>query len=201
MRRILLSISTVLLALSLVACFGPEKIPPQSTYTIKPLKPGTTRVNSYAQSTLLVSDPVASPGYKSADMRYMMTPYKLQSFSQNKWVSPPAEMLLPNIVQALANTGRFKAVVTTPFSGLTNYNLQTDILEFEQNFMHPQSRFVLSMQADLVNSKTNKLVASRRFRIVEPATQNTPFGGVMAANRAVAKANAQLARFVVSNLR
>lgn len=184
------------LAFVLTACLGPQDIPNESTYTIKSLKPSVNHARAKTNMTLLVSDPIAAPGYDSSHMRYMITPYKLQSYSKNKWVAPPANMLLPVFVQSLLNTGYFKAVVTTPFSGLTDYNLQTDVLEFEQNFMRPQSRFIVTVQADLVNSKTNTIQASRRFSAIVPAQQNDPYGGVMAANQAAAQVSSQIAQFV-----
>ena len=196
MTRLYQLVTTLGLALVLTACLGPQDVPNESTYTIKSLKPSVNHRSARTSMTLLVSEPVAAPGYDSSKMRYMITPYKLQSFSKNKWVAPPANMLLPVFVQSLLKSGYFKAVVTSPFSGLTDYNLQTDVLEFEQNFMRPQSRFVVTVQADLVNSHTNKIQASRRFSSIVPAQQNDPYGGVMAANQAVAQVSSQIAQFV-----
>lgn len=187
-------------AVSLSGCFKPVEVPPESTYTIKSLKPSVNHSRSQTRKTLLVSDPIAAAGYDNYKMRYMMTPYKLQSFSRNRWVAPPAQMLMPIMVQAISNLGYFRAVVTSPFAGLSDYNLQTDVLEFEQNFMRPQSRFVVTMQADLVNSHNNSIVASRRFHATVTAQQNNPYGGVLAANQAVAQVTQQIAAFVRSNV-
>jgi cholesterol transport system auxiliary component len=110
-------------------------------------------------------------------------------------VATPAEMFLRVLSESVQNLGYFKAVVTPPFSGLTDYDLETTILEFEQNFMRPQSRFIFVLQADLVNSKTNRIVASKRFKSVVPAKMNNAFGGVLAANQAAAEVAQQVARF------
>ncbi len=201
MRKVIYGVTLIAVSLVLTSCLKPLDVPDVSTYTIKTLKPHINNRRSKTQMTLLVSDPVASPGYRSDNMRYMITPYRLEKFSKNTWVATPASMMLPVFVQAINNTGYFKAVVTSPFSGLTDYNLQTDILEFEQNFMLPQSRFIMIVQADLVNSKTNKIQASKRFSAIVPTQQNDPYGGVMAANQAAQKITRQLARFVVQNSR
>ncbi|MDF1655506.1 MAG: ABC-type transport auxiliary lipoprotein family protein [Coxiellaceae bacterium] len=201
LKRTIFSVLAVLMSLSLVSCLKPLNVPNEANYTIKALKPKVNTRRPRTNLTLLVSDPVASPGYRSDNMRYMITPYRLEKFSKNKWIGTPANMMLPVFVQGISSAGYFKAVVTSPFSGLTDYNLQTDILEFEQNFMLPQSRFIMTVQADLVNSKTNKIQASRRFSAVVTAQQNDPFGGVMAANQAAAKINRQLTQFVMRNAR
>ncbi|MDF1759508.1 MAG: ABC-type transport auxiliary lipoprotein family protein [Coxiellaceae bacterium] len=201
MKKILFIVVAVLMSLSLVSCLKPLDVPNEASYTIKTLKPRINNRLPRTNLTLLVSDPVAAPGYRSDYMRYMITPYRLEKFSKNRWVGTPANMMLPSFVQSLSNARYFKAVVTSPFSGLTDYNLQTDILEFEQNFMLPQSRFVMTIQADLVNSKTNKIQASKRFSTTVTAQQNDPYGGVLAANQAAAKINRQLTQFVMRNAR
>ncbi len=201
MRNSLRIVSLAILAMCLCGCLSPADVPTESTYMIKSLKPMTHHANRRSTTTILVSDPVANPGYQTANMLYMMTPYKLQTFSKNRWVASPSAMLLPNIVQALNNLGRFKAVVTTPFAGVTDYNLQTNLLEFEQNFMRPDSRFIIRLQASLVSSQTNKIIASRRFNIIVKAQANTPYGGVLAANKAVSQLMKQIGRFVYASTR
>lgn len=201
MKYVLTSVVLAVSSLALSGCFKPVDVPPESTYTIKSLKPSVNYKRGQTRKTLLVSDPIAAAGYDTSKMQYMITPYKLQSFSKNKWVAPPAQMLMPIMVQAISNLGYFKAVVTSPFAGLSDYNLQTDVLEFEQNFMRPQSRFVVTIQADLVNSRNNTIVASRRFHAAVTAQQNNPYGGVLAANQAVAKVTQEVARFVSRNAR
>jgi cholesterol transport system auxiliary component len=181
----------------LSACsLSPVKIPPMAKFTLSPsvvLKPAGRQSNK----TLLVSTPVASAGYNTKQMQYMMTPYQLQAFAHNQWVAPPAQMLTPIFAAAIRSQKFYKAVVEPPFSGLTDYNLQTQLMSFDQNFMQPVSRFVMVVQASLVNNATNRVVASRRFKVVMPAPGNNPYAGVLAANKAVAKLSRALSRFAL----
>jgi cholesterol transport system auxiliary component len=184
----------LLSSIFLVAC-GPLSMPPVTTYTLTNLHHSHAPLYSTTHLTLLVSNPVASPGYQSAAMIYMVTPYELKSFADNRWVASPAQMLLPILVQAVRKTGYFAAVVSPPFAGITNYHLDTQVLKLQQEFLLPNSVVRLSVQASLVSNYTSRVVASRLFEITVPTQTNNPYGGVLAANQAAAVITHRIAEF------
>jgi cholesterol transport system auxiliary component len=193
-------LSIVLIGFLLSACsLSPVKTPTIASYTLSPTLTNPAQAE-HSKNTLLVSTPIASAGFTMKQMKYVLTPYRLQSFVLNQWVAPPADMLTPIFTNAIRRTHFFKAVVEPPFSGLTNYNLQTHLLSFTQNFMQPKSRFEMTVQANLVNSKTNQVVASKTFSSIVTAPENNPYSGVLAANKAVSKISIALARFVLSEI-
>jgi cholesterol transport system auxiliary component len=181
--------------------FSPVKSPQKNIYTLGQVNQVKSTRYSKTGKSLLVSMPIANPGYTSDKMKYIQTPYRIESFGLNRWVAPPVNMLAPIMAQAVRQTHYFKAVVEPPFSGLTDYDLQTQLVSFEQNFQQPVSRFVLIMQASLINSKTNRVMASRQFDAIIPAPGNNPFSGVLAANKAVAKVSQKIAQFVRVSIR
>lgn len=177
-----------------VAC-GPIATAPVSSYTLTSLQTAHTPARTITHLSLLVSTPVASPGYQTSAMIYMITPYELKSFADNRWVAPPGQMLLPLFVQSIRNTGYFSAVVSPPFSGLTRYHLDTQLLKLQQEFLLPTSVVRFSVQASLVSSRTSLVVASRLFEVVVPTQTNNPYGGVLAANQAAAIVSDRIAKF------
>jgi cholesterol transport system auxiliary component len=58
----------------------------------------------------------------------------------------------------------------------------------------------LKMHVQLINATNNRSVGSKDISIVEVAPQNTPYGGVVAANRATAKALAAIAQVCLHKL-
>jgi cholesterol transport system auxiliary component len=189
-RLLLILLSSLFLA----AC-GPVATPPVSSYTLTNLQTAHAPAHTVTHSSLLVSNPVASPGYQTAAMIYMITPYELKAFANNRWVAPPAQMLLPLLVQAVRNTGYFSAVVSPPFAGITDYHLDTQLLKLQQEFLLPNSVVRLSVQASLISSHTSQVVASRLFEVVVVAQTNNPYGGVLAANQAAAIISNRIAKF------
>lgn len=192
-------------ALLLASAFGllmgcsPVKLPNVSSYELSNLKAVKSSNRSRTQITLSVNAPTAAPGYQSAAMIYMITPYQLSSFTLHKWVAPPAQMMLPIIVMTLRSKGYYKAVVSGVAPSLTQYNLDLQLIKLQQEFLQPKSRIRMVMQATLFNNLTNKVVASRRFTQVVPANTNTPYGGVLAANRVANTVAQQIARFCIRN--
>jgi cholesterol transport system auxiliary component len=179
----------------------PVKMPQQSLYAISNGHFSAGIKRSKTQDTLLVSFPAASSGYQTASMVYVQTPYQLNSFANNRWVASPATMIMPLIAQQIRDTAYFKAVVTPPFSGVTNYRLDTQLLALQQEFMRPTSFVRLKMQVTLVSNRTGRVVSSRRFQVMVSAPGNNPYSGVLAANKASNIMSQRVARFVVQSIR
>ncbi len=194
----------VLMSLSvlLTGCgfLSPAKVPLLHTYTLNSVTPTALALYHRSPKTLLVSLPIPNPGYASYAMIYEPLPFDLRSYANNQWAAPPAQMLMPVIAQAITNQGYFNSVVTTPFSGVTNYLLESRLVALQQNFLQPISREQLVLQETLVNNTTNKVIASRQFSSDIPAPRNDPYSGVVAANQAAQIVTQQIARWVIQRV-
>lgn len=174
-----------------------KTVTPQKLNNI--IKPSTTTVTrKHTEQTMLITKPSTSPGYKSSQMIYVHQnkPYQLYAFTKNRWVAPPSQMLLPLLVQSVMNTGVFHAVVASPFSGVSDRRLDTQILVFQQELSEDINQFDIIMQATLIDNRSNKIIATRRFRSKVKAVENTPYAGTIAANLAVKNVLERIALFV-----
>jgi len=199
-NKYLQCVVTFIVAIQLVGC-GPVKMPNVATYTISSLHDIAVPARSRTSRSIVVAMPEAAPGYGSSKMLYVNIPYKLKAFTRHAWVAPPAEMLLPLLAQRLRAKGYFKAVLTPPFVGQADYRLETQLLVLQQEFLEPDSELHMVLQVTLSNATNGKVLASRRFAMMEKASENNPYGGVMAANRVAARLTQQIANFVVANAR
>jgi cholesterol transport system auxiliary component len=145
--------------------------------------------------TMMVALPEVTPVYSTSDMVYTSQPYQISYFAKSNWIETPAHMLQPLIVQTLQNTRAFHAVGSSAAMGHVNFIVNTQLLRFEQDFTKPQSVFRLALRVQLLDATQNQIIATRDIAVVEPAPQNTPYGGVVAANRATAKALHAIAQF------
>src|SRR5687768_1070029 len=106
------------LCLLLSGCtLSPMNVEPAIKYTISDW-PKRAVISTHTQSdnTLLITTPIASPGYDSSQMLYVLIPYQLRTFANHRWIAPPAELLLPLITNHIRAKNYFHAVVDTPFS-------------------------------------------------------------------------------------
>ena len=73
--------------------------------------------------------------------------------------------------------------------------LDTEILGLQHEFLSAPSRVRFTLRASLVESVTRRVIASREFEAAVPAASEDPYGGVVAANRAVQTVLENLAAF------
>lgn len=118
-------------------------------------------------------------------MAYVPRAQELDYYARNQWVSAPARMLEPLLVQALAQHGGFRAVVTASTGVPADLRLETQILRLQQEFTVRPSRVRFTLRAWLLDGRTRQILATRVFEAVAPAPGNDPYSGVQAANRAV----------------
>lgn len=171
--------------------------PAVSTYVVNSM-PVVAKQASH-RSTIYVAVPTALPMYNSTDMAYTQHPYQVAYFAKSSWIATPAQMLQPLMVQTLQNTGRFASVSSLYGSGQFDYLLQTQILQFEQDYLSGHNVFHLRVRAQLIRSATSQVVGSKDFIIDVPAPQDTPYGGVYAANTATRDMLAELSAFTLKH--
>lgn len=190
---------SIIAVLLLVAC-SPVKVKPTNEYILARFS--TKKVSKQpSRLTVLVSNTKANDGYQQDDMLYVKKPYQLEAFAKNRWVAPPAKMLNDLLIESLQNANYFHAVVSPPFVGESDYQINTYLLALEQNFLKRPSFITLSIKADIINTKTDKVVASHRFHVNQQAQSDTPYGGVIAANMASKKIMTRIVSFLVNAAR
>jgi cholesterol transport system auxiliary component len=199
MKTCLTWLASIFLLVLLSSC-GPVKAPAIANYTLAEIHPHTGSVHGKTPYVLLVTMPMATSGYDTSKMVYVIDPYQLRSFALNQWVAPPAQLLMPIFAQKLRETGYFKVVVTTPFVGVSQFRLDTQLLVLQQEFTGVSSHVRLVVQASVMNCASNQVVANRRFQALVDAPQNNPYGGVLAANLAADQVSGQIAAFVIRSV-
>lgn len=149
-----------------------------------------------ACATLLVISPLAAPGYDTAQMAYVEQNHQLDYFATHRWADTPARMLSPLIARALEASGLFKAVVESPSPVDAQLRLQSKVLALRQIFTPDESAEQVSLKVDLFDLTQSRLLASRVFSVIVPTTTRNPYGGVVAANRAIDRVFKQMIAFL-----
>jgi cholesterol transport system auxiliary component len=135
---------------------------------------------------LLVSPPQAEPGFETQRMVYVKRPYELEYFSVNQWADSPVRMLTPLMVQVLNQSGPWRTVIPLPSSISGDYRLDVFGFLLQQEFLQQPSRVRITARLQLVGLKESTILGVRAFEVVENAPCENAYGGVQAANRAVA---------------
>ena len=169
----------------------PTATPPPSLYSldngrIESRAPGASPAPaSQAAPTLIVNPPHAATGFDSQRIIYVRKAHQLEYFAHSEWVDTPARMIAPLIVAAIQNRGMFRAVVLTPSAAAGDLRLDTEIMRLQHDFGSQPSRVQFTLRAYIVDNATRRVLAWREFDETVAATSEDPYGGVVAANRAL----------------
>ena len=187
--------SAAALAFALAGCtvLGLARTEAPILFTLEAASDGAPQRGAAAQA-ILVAAPVARPGYDGARMAYVTRAFEVQFFARHEWVAPPGQMLAPLLVEALERGGRFRAV-QSPADVAPAFRLETEIIALQQEFTLQPSQTRFALRAELVDVAERRVVAAEEFEAVEPAPSDGPYGGVVAANHAVARVLGDLAKW------
>lgn len=186
---------------ALFACSAlqPSSTPPTEFYSLDNTAPKMTTATAALLATaptLIINPPHAAAGFDGPHIIYVREPHKLNYFAHSQWVDPPARMLAPLLVAAIEKTGSFRAVVLMPGAASGDLRLDTEIIRLQHEFQTSPSRVRFTLRATLVDGKTRRVLAWREFEASAPASSEDPYGGVIAANRAVQTVLESLSQFL-----
>lgn len=148
-----------------------------------------------------VTQPDAVANYKTSQMLYTKKPFQIEPFAKNAWKNPPADMLYPLLLDSLQKTHVFRAVTSTSFAEEVDYRLDTQLLSLVQDFTKKPSQLQFSAKVVLVRLSDNRVMGSKIIELQIPCPTDTPYGGVLAANRATQEFTAMVIDFVMAGMR
>lgn len=177
---------------------SPVKTTPEAGYVINAAPCNVTQSKRHS-GVMLVMMPDTSSAYNTSRMAFTVRQYQISYYANSRWIEGPSEMMLPLLTKTLQKTQRFKAVLSPPYSGQTDYALRTQIKTLLIDYTSCVPVLRLTMQEDLLSAYSGRLIASREFTTTEQLPQKSPYGAVYAANQATKRLLAQIAAWVVRN--
>jgi len=193
MRRGIAGFAAVALLAACTALQPPES-DHTSTYVLE-ANPAAGAPRPKRDLVLEVSAPRARPGFDTPQMAYTLRANALEYFAKNRWADTPARMLAPLLAQALDHSGGFRAVVQAPSLAAANLRLDSELVRLQQDFGAKPSRVQLTVRAQLIDVDTRRVLASAQFDETEAAPSDDPYGGVIAANRALGRLLERITEF------
>ena len=193
--------TAVLVAVLATGCSSllPKAIAPPSVYALDGMRdthPAPPPVAASGSApTLLVNPTRAAPGFESQHIVYVRVAHQIEHFAHSEWVDTPARMLAPLVVAALENSGAFRAVGSATSGIAGEIRLDTEMLRLQQEFGGGPSRVRFTLRASLTDNVTRRVISFREFEATAVADSDDPYGGVVAANRAVQRVMQQLASY------
>lgn len=173
---------------------APRSQEPATIYTLGG-QASTPPVFDAKGPSISISVPTAGAGYRNSGMIYIQQDHRLDQFAQHRWADAPAVMLHALLVSAAEESGKFRAVTIPGNRVDADLRLDATMLYLHQDFRQKPSVIDLALRVSLIERSDASILASQVIRVRETADEDTPYGGVEAANRAVARMLRQLHGF------
>lgn len=157
---------------------------PQVTIKADPTWPRIDR-------TLAIAEPNTSTALDSNRIAVRPTPAQLQVYAGAIWSDTAPALVQSALVDALGDSGRFRAVVR-PIDGIaSDLLLRLDLRQFEAVYADGADapKAVVELQATLIDPRGNRVLATRTFR-TEEASADKDLPEVVAAFDAALEATA-----------
>ena len=178
--------------------FAPVAMPEIQNYQITPaggdIKAAScARVNK--ESTLQITRMRAEAPYETTKMFYSKGQYQLDSYSYNQWAAFPTQMLSYAVFQKVMQSCIYKSVVSGEFMTVSNYTLNTKLLELKQIINGDSSVVNLIIIAQLIENKSDSVIRSKTF-VVKANSSPNPKAYVVSVNQATSEFLAQLTNWL-----
>lgn len=176
----------VILAFTLFihACTS-AKLPPTTSYTITTPALMQKSAASDANRIIRIAMPTSTAAIMSRNILYQEDDYSLNAYSFSKWSDTPNRMIANLILNRLAGSQLFRAVLPADSRGKSDYVLETTIQQFYQQIEADRSsRAVIHIACYLIDAR-GKVIATREFNSTHKAPATNAAGAVSALNQGV----------------
>jgi cholesterol transport system auxiliary component len=138
---------------------------------------------------LAIEEPIASSGLDTQQIALANHPLETQYFAQARWTERAPQMVQTLMVETFENSGRILAVGRQALTIRADYQLQTDLREFQAEYFNGAKTPVahVRLNAKLVKHPRREIVASRTFEERIPATSNEMLAIVAAFDDALGR--------------
>lgn len=120
---------------------------------------------------LVVTKPSAARLVDSPRINVRPSPGELEIYRGASWSQPATDMLEDTLVRGFEDSGRIAAVARISTGIRADYKLTTDLRRFEADYRGADlPAATIELNAKLIHSADQRVVAARTFVVVEPAT-------------------------------
>lgn len=153
-----------------------------------------------AGPVLMVARPQVRADLDTPRMAYRQQDYTLRYYARSRWADTPAQLLLPSMAEALEASGQFAAVLRTGSAATPELRLDTELLDFSQDYRTEPNQFQIRLHAQLTDLRTRRVIASTTFIAAQAASEQSPYAGAAAANAAWQSVLKELVEFCTQAL-
>jgi cholesterol transport system auxiliary component len=155
---------------------------PPATYDLQ--APAVERTSSARAVQLTISPPVAVKTIDTEEILIKGANGRLAYYSGMAWGDRLPRLFQARLVESLANSGAFRAVLTNQDRVTGDFSLAIEIRDFQVEAAAGGAEAVIDVYVKLVDEHNSAVVTSKRFHAHQLAANQEPGAGVQALNAA-----------------
>ncbi|MBN8801989.1 MAG: membrane integrity-associated transporter subunit PqiC [Stenotrophomonas acidaminiphila] len=142
---------------------------------------------------LAVAKPAAARLVDSPRINVRPTPGELEVYRGATWSQPATDMLEDALLRGFEDSGRIGAVARIATGIRSDYKLAIDLRRFESDYAgNARPAATIELNAKLIHSLDQRVVASRTFLVAEPAADTTVASVTTAFETALGRTTGEL---------
>lgn len=159
---------------------------PQARVAVDPSWP-------WVEWQLAVAKPAAARLVDSPRINVRPTPGELEVYRGATWSQPATDMLEDALLRGFEDSGRIGAVARIATGIRSDYKLAIDLRRFESDYAgNARPAATIELNAKLIHSLDQRVVASRTFLVAEPAADTTVASVTTAFETALGRTTGEL---------
>lgn len=164
MHRTIRLTLTSLLALSLGACGGSKPI---RYYTLQVPAPPTLATNT-SSITLAVATVNGAQIFQSGPIAYRIGVNEIGTYQFSQWAEPPVNLVRRRLIRMLRGSGDYQSVTELGTNSGGQFVIRGRLYDFEEVDSGSSIAALVSMEFDLYDRKSGKVVWSHYYSQSEP---------------------------------
>ncbi|HAK61774.1 MAG TPA: hypothetical protein DCO82_00895 [Alphaproteobacteria bacterium] len=150
---------------------------------------------------LLVEEPSAARGLNSDRIALRPSPIEIKYFAGVRWADRAPHMVQVLLVESFENTGRITPVGRQSIGLRPDYSLKSDLREFQAEYFQDGSpKIHVRLNTKLVKMPEARIVASRTFDQIEPASGTDTTAIVQSFDETLGKVMRQAAQWTLREI-
>ncbi len=165
---------------------------PLKVYTLNSGNVAPVTYSDHRNKTIKVSYPQALKEKLSNGMSYSYSSSERGEYQNSQWSNNAGKLIQGNIIQMLVQSRIFKAVLPYESTAGEDFRLESTVFDFSHHVRGEASYAIVSIQFNLINTNSGKLIKTKRFTYKENTQTLDARGYVEATNRAMVRLSRDL---------
>ena len=186
----------LLLSILIIGVLGCTKEPALKTYSLDISPVGTVQGNTYKSKSIKVIYPEGLKNKISQKMNFSYSSTERGIYQNSEWSDSMSKLLQGTFIEVLDESRLFRVVLSDASRANEDYRLESTVFAFEHRVRAKESHAIVSIQFNLINVETGRVVKSKRFTYKEVTPTIDAKGYVTATNTALSRLSKDLVTWI-----